>query len=281
MMPDPDAEVDALIELLDDPSETVKRAVEARLLELGGAALPRLRSAEAAAEEPLRTHIAATAHTLHMTALEQAWAALMAQPDPDLEQGVFLLARYRDPGLDVASYRALLDDLARQVRAHVEGAHGFERAEILARFMFNHLGFTGNHKAYYDPNNSYLDQVLDRRTGIPISLSVVFLLLGRRLGLPVYGVNMPAHFVVKYQDDQGEVFMDIFNGGVPFKKEAAMRSLLNVDIRPQPQYFRAATVSEILLRMVRNLVHIARDAGHEQPYRDLRRLLDPWEDNDR
>ena len=277
-MTETDTEFDALIQLLDDPSETVKQAVKARLNELGTAALPRLRQAQTTVDEPLRSHIVETAHRLQVTYIEQAWTALMEHPEPDLERGVFLLALYRNPDLDIAYYRGRLDEFAAQIRPRIEKARGYERAEVLAQFMCERLGFIGNHEEYYDPDNSYVDQVINRRIGIPISLSVVFLLLAQRLNLPIFGVNMPAHFVVKYQDDETEVFLDIFNGGVPFTREAGVRSLIKVGITPQPQYFRAATVQEILLRMVRNLVIIARDGGHEQTHTDLRRLLDPWDE---
>ncbi len=279
-MTETDTEFDALIQLLDDPSETVKQAVQARLNELGRDALPRLRRAQTTAAEPLRSHIIETAHHLQVSHIAQAWTALMEHPAPDLERGVFLLALYRNPELDIAYYRARLDEFAAQIRPRIEKAHGYERAEELSRFMCERLGFIGNHEEYYDPDNSYINQVINRRTGTPISLSVVYMLLAQRLGLPVYGVNMPVHFVVKYNDDEAEVFLDVFNGGVLFNREAGARSLIKVGITPQPQYFRAATAKEILLRMVRNLVIIARDAGHEQTQADLRRLLDPWDESE-
>ena len=279
-MTDTDVEFDALIRLLDDPSETVKQAVQARLNELGPSVLPRLRQAQTKAAEPLRSPIAQTANHFHVASIEQAWTALLARPEPDLERGVFLLALYQYPDLDIAYYRARLDEFTAQIRPRIERAWGYERAEILSEFMCERLGFIGNHEEYYDPDNSYINQVINRRTGIPISLSVVYMLLAQRLALPVYGVNMPAHFVVKYQDEDQEVFLDVFNGGVPFTREAGVRSLIKVGITPQPQHFRAATTREILLRMVRNLVIIARDAGQEQAYADLRRLLAPWDENE-
>ncbi len=277
-MTETDTEFDALIQLLDDPSETVKQAVQARFNELGSDALPHLRRAQTIAAEPLRSHIVETAHHLQVAYIEQAWTALMKQPEPDLERGIFLLALYRNPELDIAYYRGRLDEFAAQVRPRIEKARGYERAEVLAHFMCERLGFIGNHEEYYDPANSYINEVINRRTGIPISLSVVYMLLAERLNLPIFGVNMPAHFVVKYHDAGDEIYLDIFNGGVPFTREAGVRSLIKVGITPQPQYFRAATPKEILLRMVRNLVIIARDTGSEQTHADLRRLLDPWDE---
>ena len=274
-----DRELDALIHLLDDPSQDVQQAVRTRLGELGRDALPRFRRAQQSASEPLRSRIAEAAHDLHVSLVVQAWTDVMYQPEPDLEHGAFVLALYRYPDLDIPAYRARLDALAGQVRPRSDGVEGYERSETLTRFLFEEHGFWGNHEDYYDPDNSYINRVIDRRTGIPISLSVVYLLLARRLGLPIYGVNMPAHFVVKYIDEKDEVFLDLFNGGVPFTKEAGVRSLHKVGISPHPEYFDIARPQEILLRMVRNLVHIARDAGQQQTLDDLLRLLEPWDQN--
>ena len=279
-MPKADSELDALIHLLDDPSPEVQRAVHSRLGELGRDVLPRLHLAQKTAAEPLRTRIAEASHNLHVSLVVQAWSSLMEQPAPDLERGAFLLALYRYPDLDIPAYRAQLDDLAEQVRPRVRELQGFERSETLTRFMFDEWGFLGDHQEYYDPDNSYINRVIDRRRGIPIGLSVVYLLLAKRLGLPIFGVNMPAHFVVKYEDEENEIFLDLFNGGVPFTKEAGVRSLKKVGIPPQPQYFDAARPNDILLRMVRNLVHIARDTRQPQTLADLLRLLDPWDQNE-
>ncbi len=278
-MPDvaPSGELNALIDLLDDPSETVQRAVRARLDELGRGVVPRLREAQQHAAEPLRSRIAEIAHTLHLSPIEQAWSTIMDRPDGSLERGAFLVALYRYPDLNIPSYRSQLDAFADAVRPQVRQAEGFERAEVLIRFMFDDLGFVGNRAHYYDPENSYLNRVIDRRLGIPVSLSVVYLLLAQRLELPLYGVNMPSHFLVKYEYGRDEIFLDIFQGGLVFTKEDGVRSLLKAGITPHPQFFDAADTRSMLLRMVRNLVLIAEENNQAQTLADLRRLLDPWE----
>ncbi len=271
------SELAALIDLLDDPSETVQQAVHARLGELGRGVVPRLREAQQHADEPLRSRLGEIAHTLHISPIEQAWSAIMNEHEGDLERGAFLVALYRYPDLDIPAYRARLDALAEAVRPRVLPVAGYGRAEVLTRFMFDDLGFAGNRAHYYDPENSYLNRVIDRRLGIPLSLSVVYLLLARRLGLPVYGVNMPAHFLVKYEESRDEIFIDLFQGGVAFSKEDGVRSLLKAGITPHAQFFEAASEKSILLRMVRNLVLIAEETNQPQSLSDLRRFLDPWE----
>ena len=280
MMPDnslSSEEIRALTRLLDDPDAAVQSSVHARLGELGPDAVPHLLAARDGADATLRPLIDDAIHDLHFEHVQEAWSLVMDAPEVDLERGAFLLAMYRFPDLDIPSYRAQLDAFAEEVRPAVQDANGFEQAFDLAEFMVETLGFSGNGEQYYDPNNSYLNRVIDRRLGIPISLSVVYLLLGQRLGLPVYGVNMPAHFLVKYVSEQGELYLDLFNEGKYVTKEACIRFLLKTGLKPRPSYFQAAPTQTILLRMGRNLLAIAQETGQTRMADDLVQLLAPWD----
>ncbi len=275
--PPTEREVDALIRLLDDPDAAVQASIQRRFDELGREALPLLIEAQASTEEPLRSELDALVHDLHMRDIVRAWTAIMEQTNSDLERGAFLLALYRFPRLDIPTYQEKLDAFAADIRPQIQAHDGAERAMALARYMCEELGFTGNEEHYYDPNNSYLNQVIDRRMGIPISLSVLYVLLGRRLRLPVYGVNMPAHFLVKYIDKDGELFIDLFNDGSYITKDECIRFLLKAGLQPRSGYFTAADASSILLRMGRNLLAIADDTGQQQMVDDLTLLLEPWD----
>lgn len=274
-MPNALREVEALARLLDDPDEDVQASVRARLDELGRDALLHLRTVRDQTDEGVREEIDAIMHDLHVSDVMRAWQAVLRAPDVSLERGAFLLALYRFPQLDIPQYQAQLDDYADAIAPRVEMANGAEKAFVLADYMCNELGFTPNREHYYDPNNSYINRVLDRKLGIPVSLSVIYLLLSQRLGLPVYGVNMPAHFLVKYEDQRGEIFIDLFDEGQPISKDACIRFLLRAGIQPRAHYFERASSDAILLRMVRNLFAIAQDANQKTTARDLERMLDP------
>lgn len=276
-VPTSPGEVNALAQLLDDPDADVQASVQARLTELGHQAVPALLAARDDADAHLRPLIEDAIHDLHFDHVQQAWSLVMDAPAVSLERGAFLFALYRFPDLDIPSYRRRLDAFADEARPQVERASGVERAFALADVMCNTLGFAGNEEHYYDPNNSYLNQVIDRRLGIPISLSVVYLLLGNRLNLPVYGVNLPAHFLVKYVSDNGEVYLDLFNGGEYVSREACLRFLLKAGVKPRPAYFQAADPKPILLRMGRNLLAIARETDQTDMAQDLTTLLAPWD----
>ena len=270
-------EINALAQLLDDPDADVQASVQARLNELGHQAVPELLAARDDADAALRPIIDAAIRDLHFDHVYRAWSLVMDASDVNLERGAFLLALYRFPGLDIPSYRRRLDDFAAQARPEVERVSGVERAFALSDVMCRTLGFAGNEEHYYDPNNSYLNRVIDRRLGIPISLSVVYLLLGARLNLPVYGVNLPAHFLVKYVSEHDEVYLDLFNGGEYVSKEACLRFLLKAGMKPRPVYLQAADPQHILLRMGRNLLAIAHETDQTQMADDLNALLAPWD----
>lgn len=118
------------------------------------------------------------------------------------------------PELDVDQYLAQLDQLAATARREIPGAGSIRaQARALSRLLFEEIGFKGNVDAYGDPRNSYLNEVLNRQLGIPITLSVIYIAVARRLDLPAVGVGLPGHFIVRIQDPKGEWYLDPFNGG--------------------------------------------------------------------
>src|SRR5438552_8487835 len=130
----------------------------------------------------------------------------------DLAELALSLARDEYPDLDVEAYLGELDGMAHEARRYLRGDLA-ARVSGLCRYLFHDMGFRGNQADYYDPRNSYLNQVLDRRLGIPITLSAVAMAVGRRAGLEVAGVGLPGHFVAKAVLDGREVLFDPFHGG--------------------------------------------------------------------
>lgn len=146
--------------------------------------------------------------------LDHVFAELSRDPDADhdLAAVALELAREEYPSLDVAGYLDQLRNLARDARSHI-GGDLREQAVGLCRYLFHEVGFHGNAKEYYDPRNSYLSDVLDRLTGIPITLSLVTIAVGRRLGLPLEGLGLPGHFVVQCRATDPHLYIDPFHGG--------------------------------------------------------------------
>ena len=140
-----------------------------------------------------------------------AFTRMVNRPEPaiDLAEAALLIAKEECPDLDIARYLLRLDGMAADVRNRAGGADDPARLFTdLGDYLFREQGFRGDAENYYDPRNSFLNEVLDRRLGIPISLSAVYMEVGRRLGVRLHGVGMPGHFLVKYTGSNEEVIVD-------------------------------------------------------------------------
>jgi regulator of sirC expression with transglutaminase-like and TPR domain len=191
----------------------------------------------------------------------ERYCELIARADADipLAEIALWIAAEAHPGLDVARQLARLDALAEGAASAIDGAESFAaRVAGLNRFLFVDEGFTGNHDAYQDPENSFLDSVLERRRGIPITLSVVYVEVAGRIGLHASGIGFPGHFLAKVESDGAEAIVDSFHGCVLSRKDCEAR-LLQLTGQPTPldeAMFEAAHNREIVCRILRNLKQI-------------------------
>lgn len=223
--------------------------------------------------------------------VRERFARVAAGPEEniDLAEAALLIAAEEYPRLDVGRYIARLDQLADQARAAcAAAATDAERVDRLNHFLFVTQRFAGNQKQYYDRRNSFLNEVIDRRKGIPITLSLVYMEVARRLGFTVYGVSFPGHFLAKYVGHT-EIVIDAFVGQTLTEDECRRRLRATMGPRATfgPALLRPAGPKEILTRMLRNLKQI--DVQQRQFARALRhceRILmlnpsDPTELRDR
>jgi regulator of sirC expression with transglutaminase-like and TPR domain len=175
----------------------------------------------------------------------------------DLARAALAVAREEYPELDEARYLGVLDQLAVGAQAGLPpGARPERKVGRLNAYLFHELGFKGNSGDYYDPRNSFLNEVLDRRIGIPLTLSIVYMEVGRRCGLRVDGVGFPGHFLCKVQLDGGELVVDPFHRGQLLGLEEIKRRLaaaVGDQVKFDARVLRAAKPREILVRMLQNL----------------------------
>jgi len=181
----------------------------------------------------------------------------LAQEPIDLARAALAIAREEYPDLDEGRYLRLLDRLAEGVQSGVPaGASPERRVGRMNQYLFHELGFSGNQSDYYDARNSFLNEVLDRRLGIPLTLSIVYIEVGRRCGLRVEGVGFPGHFLCKVHLEGGELVVDPFHRGQLLGLEEIKRRLSSAVGSPlkfDPRLLRAATARDILVRMLQNL----------------------------
>lgn len=179
-----------------------------------------------------------------------------ADGEIDLARGALLIARIDAPDLDVSKYLGRLDELAAQAPAGAHRGDPIQRLHRLREYVFEELGFSGNHEDYYDPRNSFLNEVLDRRLGIPITLAVTLIEIGRRVGLSLEGVGLPGHFIVRMEVADSRILLDPFDGGGVLTPDACLDLVERAVGRRVPlgeTAFRPVGHREILSRMLRNL----------------------------
>jgi regulator of sirC expression with transglutaminase-like and TPR domain len=173
----------------------------------------------------------------------------------DLAELAFSLARDEYLDLDVDAYLSELNGMAHEAAAYLRGSldaqvHG------LCRYLFHEMGFRGNLQDYYDPRNSYLNEVMDRRTGIPLTLSVVAMAIGQRAGLAIVGVGLPGHFIAKAVADGKEVLFDPFHGGrqlTPVDCQNLVQQSTGTQFDLLPEHLTATTLKALIVRMMSNL----------------------------
>ncbi len=271
-----ETQIKALIKLLEDENARVVATIRHKLVEIGGPAVPWLQEAEI--ERPdMAARIAGVLDEIRGSQLEREFAALAVQPDDrlDLERGVFLLARFAYPALDVPAYVGRLDAMAADIQDRLgPRMTDEETVKTLNRALFTELGFRGNSKNYYDVDNSYVNRVLDRRTGIPISLSAVYLLIGRRLCLPVFGIGMPGHFLVSYESARYRTFVDCFNGGALLTEKDCARFLVQAGYGFEDRFLARTPVRTMLIRMLKNLVAIYQKTDDQAKETRLSRFME-------
>ncbi len=251
-------ELRSLIALLDDESTDVFDAVKQKLISLGTDVVPALRDAAKSDSLLVRGRAQDIAERIIGLTLRSQFSELLIQSegaDIDLEKAVFLLARYQYPELDAKFYTDMLTIWAKELKSKIAGHD--DPAEIISLvndFFMKEKGLHGNRKDYYNPDNSYINRVLDSKKGIPISLCTLYILVTRRLNIPLDGIGMPSHFVLKYNIGEREIFIDPFNGGQFLSREQCIQFIESAGFGFALAYLEKVSNRQIIERIIRNLI---------------------------
>ncbi|PYV39268.1 MAG: hypothetical protein DMG06_23590 [Acidobacteria bacterium] len=192
---------------------------------------------------------------------------MVARPEAqmDLASAALLIALDEYPNLNVQKYLGKIDAMASKIQSNIDfsiQARPTDAIERINRFLFQVEGFRGNKEDYYDPRNSFLNDVLDRRKGIPITLSLIYLEVGKRLGLNLEGVGMPGHFIVKCVHQELEAFIDPFHQGEILLEDGCKKRLQDIygnDFQFERSFLAPVGKRQILRRMLTNLKGIYLD----------------------
>lgn len=258
-MPDK-SEIKSLVSLLDDPDPVVQSEVRSRLLELGEPAVPLLDQQKSQLkDDDARELINEIIQSITLSSVEEDFLDVLEDGLSDLKQledAVFILSRFDNPTLREREYKQKLDQFAEMISDKVRySLSETQKMHKVLDFVFAELRFSGSTTDYYDPQNSYLNRVIDRREGLPISLAMIVLFIGQRLDLPFYGINMPIHFMLKYKADNEELLIDPFDGGKVVTYNQCYYFLKQNGVEPRSEHFEESSEVFILARCIRNLIN--------------------------
>jgi regulator of sirC expression with transglutaminase-like and TPR domain len=259
-----EAQRDALLSLLDDRSNTVRRALILHFTQMGPSAASFLQSI-AQDNRVLARYASWYLEELKFADPIAEFRGFIRSQNYELETGALLLARTVSPQLDAGECCRTLDAIATRCRELIsEPSSAREKCRVINRVLFHEWNFRGNVENYTEPNNSFIDQVLARRLGIPLSLSIVYLLVAERLGFGLEPVGLPGHFVVGCFSDEYPFFIDAFDRGVFRDSDEIFELLRSNNISPKTSDLSPTPVREVLCRNCRNLVNHYTAAGEPE-----------------
>ena len=267
-------EISSLIRLLDDRDPFVTDRVSDRLEELGIEAVPFLEMASRSENLTLKTRALNILGRIAPRQLADAFRNLSrthSGDDIDLEKGILLLMQFGHPSADPDQVHRQLDQLAEGLALKIKPEEPANQVlEQLTNYLFDQHGFHGNQDNYIDPDNSYIDTVLKNKTGLPITLSALCILIGQRLQLPIVGISLPCHFIAQYNSTTDSILFDPFHKGRILTPEKCSEMVQGFGVQFEDHFLLPVTHREILTRMIQNLINVYQKLGEEAKVRSLK-----------
>ena len=251
-----DTELKALISLLDDEDNDVLNQVERKIISLGSPIIPYLEEHWERSFNPLvQKRIEDLIHGLQFEQLQAKLLEWKSKGGEDLLEGVWLLATYQYPDLDLTRLKQQVEQLYYEVWLEFKpDAFHYDQIRIMNSVFFSKLKFGANTKNFHSPGNSMINVVLETRKGNPITLSVIYMLIAQKLNMPVYGVNLPNLFILTYIKEGVQFYINPFNRGLIFSKEDIDSYIYELRLTPEDIYYQPCNNIEIVKRMMRNLI---------------------------
>ena len=249
----------ALLNLLGDDDPAIYQTVREKILSFGEDAGEWLRPHRLSDDPILRRRAREIVRHIDRQEADTWFLAFCLKhgEEFDLEEGIWLLGLTQYPDINVEAYRALLDTFAGELHERIDfNETDKEILSTINNYIFDELGFTGDEENYYDPQNSYLNRVIDRRKGNPINLSLLYLLLARRLQLPVAGIGLPGHFICRYQSTSDEIYIDPFHHGKFLTKADCIQYLVSGSHGLQDEFLAPVSTRRLMMRICSNLHQI-------------------------
>jgi len=276
-------EVKSLIRLLDDPDREIYEHVHEKLLSLGTEAIDYLESAFEEAFDPIQQdRLANLVHEIQFGLLKNDLRLWHQSGSFDLLRGILTINRYQYPDLDEQKVINQIESIKRDVWIQMmHNASPSEQVKLINHVFYNIHGFSGNTTNHQDPQNSYISQVLDTRRGNQISLAIIYSIIAQKLDIPVYGVNLPQHFILAYVDEtmqsefEGGIlfYINAFNKGFIFGRRDVDVFLKQLNLKFDRQFYEPCSNTDIIKRVIRNLIASYEHMGSPEKVTELNELL--------
>lgn len=269
-------ELEALVSLLDDDDRDILSHVEQKIISLGEPVIPILESAWEKSMDPVvQARIEDLVHILQYELLKDRLTTWYNQDDPDLLEGMWLLATYQYPDLEIEKLRQELEQLYYEAWLEFKpDAHPFDQVKLLNSVIFGKLKFSANTRNFHSPGNSMINVVLQTKKGNPISLCVVYMMIARKLKMPVLGVNLPNLFILTYKDNlHKQFYINAFNRGLIFSREDIDNYIAELRLTPQDQFYEPCDSRDIIKRSLRNLINSFEKLGDHSKAEEVKQLL--------
>lgn len=249
--------VDELIQNLAASDAEIRADARRKLLDLEVDVVPLLRRYASSASARTRAGLWGILREINKRGFKSDLRKFAADPrSVSLERAALALSGIDNPDLDADSYVTTLNRFSQDLTLMLGPAsETVFNLEAFRNFMSGELGFTGNSDDYYDPANSFVDQVIDRRSGIPITLSLIYMVVGSKAGLRVHGIGLPGHFIIRFGDSRDEIYLDPFHEGRILSRRDCERIVAGRGFALHEEYLRPVTPKTIVSRMCRNLVN--------------------------
>ncbi len=282
-------EVIALITLLEDPDEMVYNNVKSKFLFLGLPIIPHLETAwQNTLDTLIQERIDEVIHSIKFKTLKTELKKWTIEKQDDLLSACILIAQYQYPDININKIKQQLESLKQDVWLELsEDIDAIEKIEVINQVFFNIHGFSSNISNYNSPQNSFLNIVLETKKGSPVMLAVIYMLICKELDIPVYGVNLPKHFILAYVNDFANLispfdntldqnilfYLNPFSKGIIFKKDDISTFIKQLELKTQPSYFLPCSTIDIVKLILENLIQSYSYLGHQNKVADLHQLV--------
>lgn len=281
-------EIQAILTLLEDPDKEIHEAIYQSLLEKGTEIVPELEKAwEVSEDSTIQDKLEDIIHKIQLNAIQKSLDTWIKNGGIDLLEGAHIVARYQYPELGFFELLNPIEKIKHDALQEInDNLTALEKVKILNHILFDIHKFTGNTNNYYSPQNSFLNQVILSKKGNPISLGIVYIVLAQKLGLPIYGVNLPKNFILAYIDEFYELlgsdssnsdnvlfYINPFNHGAVLGKKEIDFFLKQQNITPEEMFYQPCSNIEIIQRLLLNLIYSYEKLEYESRIKDLQTLL--------